>query len=286
MSLQSQLCRAKEHKKTTITIFILLIVLPIIIIHFLFKWKSHCYWIEAEWSAGDVLGYFGDVLSFVGAVVLGYVAITQTEKAYQLNTELLRLEKNNNKPCFDIVPSQLYKIFLAEDMQKKLDEVDIYTMMLIKVLYPYSPRTGLETRSALIELEVTNSGYVDIRRIFVQKTLFYLWVCDPYNSEDEKIVIMTGDTHLKVGEKRKLYIDVSREISKDFELDNSCYTNNINKLMPHIEFELTLETITGDLYKEVISCGSGWDVTMKNNNNTATRSIGIINVNVSETKQE
>lgn len=275
----------KRHKKLTLTAIFAVIFLPIIIIHLLFKIHSHCYWIEAEWSAGDVLGYFGDVLSFVGTVVLGYVAITQTEKAHQLNTELLHLEKNKNKPCFDIVPSQLYKIFLAEDMQKKLDEVDRHSIMLIKVLYPYNPRTGLETSSALIELEVTNSGYVDIRRIFVQKTLFYLWVSDPYNSKDEKIVIMTGDTHLKVGEKRKLYIDVSREFLKDSELDNSCYTNNINKLMPHIEFELTLETVTGDLYKEVISCGSGWDVTMENDNNTATRSIGIININVSETAQ-
>ena len=72
----------------------LIIILPIVIIHILFKWKSNCYWIEAEWNAGDALGYFGDVLSFVGTVVLGYIAVKQTERANKLNKELQLVKKD------------------------------------------------------------------------------------------------------------------------------------------------------------------------------------------------
>lgn len=60
----------QEHKKITTFLIGMCILAPILVIHFLFKIYSNCYWIEAEWKAGDVLGYFGDVLSFAGTVVL------------------------------------------------------------------------------------------------------------------------------------------------------------------------------------------------------------------------
>ena len=63
-----------EHKKLSIFLIVIIIFMPIIIIHVLFKIKTGYYWIVAEWEAGDVLGYFGDVLSFVGTIILGYVA--------------------------------------------------------------------------------------------------------------------------------------------------------------------------------------------------------------------
>ena len=270
-----------KHKKITITIFMILIILPMAIIHLLFKWKSNCYWIESEWSAGDVLGYFGEVLSFVGTVVLGYIAITQTEKANQLNKQLLDIEKNKIKPYFDFVPSQLYKIFLDEAMREELSKIQ-KDDIVANVLYPYTPRTGTETNSALIKLEVTNTGTTNISRMYIKTKLFYLSVRVPNNSQEQKLSFFISDTHLNAGEKKFLYIVVKREFATNEEFKCNYYVEHIDQLMPHIELELTLETITGDRYKEKISFGSNWDNSMKNENNIATRSIGIIDIDVSE----
>lgn len=272
----------RKHKILTITFIILIVFLPIILIHFLFKMHFNCYWIEAEWSAGEVLGYFGNILSFIGTIVLGYIAIMQTEKANQLNNELLMMEKNKIKPCFDIVSSKLYKIYLANDMVEKLNEIEKSDTLRLELLYTKQPRTGLTTDSALIELDVFNSGYSDITRIYVKNPLFYLTVCDPFKCENEQIAIFMGHTNLKVGENRKLYIHVKREFSTDEELYSKWYEENIDKLMPHMEFEFVLETLSGSSYIEKISCGSSWDRSMQNIDNTATRAIGVIEISVNE----
>ncbi|MGM9936590.1 MAG: hypothetical protein ACI38A_04545 [Candidatus Ornithomonoglobus sp.] len=271
-----------KHKKLIAAFIILLVFLPIAIIHILFKWHSNCSFIEAEWEAGEVLGYFGDVLSFVGTVVLGYVAIAQTEKANQLNKELLNIEKDRVKPCMDISSSQLYKIFLSKDMHEKLVSLDRNNAMIMNLLYTSNPRSGVETNSVLIEIEVLNTGYSDIRRIIVKNVVFYLAVTDPFNSSNKKIAMLSGNSSLKKGESKKLYIYVNREISTEEELYNKWYEDNIDKLMPHIELELVLETVTGQLYIEEIVCGSGWDISMQNSENTATRSIGVTNIMVKE----
>lgn len=271
----------KIHKKLTTTLIILIILLPIIVIHLLFKIHSNCYWIEAEWQAGEILGYFGDVLAFIGTIVLGYVAIMQAEKANNLNNELLKIEKNRIKPCFDI-SSQLYKIFLEEDMNEKLNELDRNNVMIMDLLYTITPRTGVTTDSALLELDVLNSGFSDIRRIFVKKAFFYLSVSEPIDCNNEKIVTMYGNNTLKAGETKKLYIHIQREVSDDEEWSNNWYTNNIDKLMPHMEFEIEMETIEGNSYIEKIVCGSSWDISMKNIRTTATRAIGVTEVDIQE----
>ena len=123
-----------RHKKSMIVLIIAIILFPIIAIHLLFKLQSNCYWIEAEWNAGEILGYFGDVLAFVGTVVLGYIAIAQTEKANHLNNELLDIEKNRIKPHLDISSMSLYKIYLEEDMKKKLNEINRSDSMIVNLL--------------------------------------------------------------------------------------------------------------------------------------------------------
>ena len=41
----------QEHKKITTFLIGMCILAPILVIHFLFKIHSNCYWIEAEWEA-------------------------------------------------------------------------------------------------------------------------------------------------------------------------------------------------------------------------------------------
>lgn len=263
------------HKILTAFICCSMIFLPILIIHVLFKIRTGIYWIEAEWEAGEVLGYFGDVLSFVGTIILGAIAIFQTEKANNLNEELLDIERNRIKPCIDVENSHLYNIFLSEDIYKQFSKFERTERMTIEILYTQNPRTGYTTDSALIELEVHNSGGSDISQIYINDAECYLCVNDPHNNSNKKIGVITGNTGLKIDERRTLYIYIKREICSSSELYDNWYIDNCQQLMPHIEFDLVLETTVGERFLEKLSLGSGWDASMKNNGATLEREISI-----------
>ena len=52
--------------------------------------------------------------------------------------------------------------------------------------------------------------------------------------------------------------------------------------MPYIEFEFTIQSVSGNTYIEKITCGSGWDKNMKNVGATATRSLYVQSVEFEE----
>ena len=56
-NLNNYLNKIVEHKALSCIIAILMFVLPLIVVHFLFKWNSNIEWIQAEWDAGDVISY-------------------------------------------------------------------------------------------------------------------------------------------------------------------------------------------------------------------------------------
>ncbi len=78
-------------KKLKIVLIALLIagILYPIAIHVLFKFKSNCYWITAEWKIGDILGYGGAVLAAIGTSVLGLITLVN-EKRVEENALLLK----------------------------------------------------------------------------------------------------------------------------------------------------------------------------------------------------
>lgn len=86
----------KNKKKITL-VTVLMIILPIIVIHFLFKWRTGCYWIESEWESGDMLGYFGDVLSFLATILLGYATLVINDKANKQNDKFVEMQYNQQK---------------------------------------------------------------------------------------------------------------------------------------------------------------------------------------------
>lgn len=195
----------QEHKKMTIFLIGICILLPILVIHFLFKVSTNCYWMETEWEAGDILGYFGDVLSFVGTVVLGYIAIAQTEKTNQMNKELLEIEKSRIKPCVDINEKELSNIYLGNSMIEKLDDVNEKNNPLLELTFTKEPRTGYTTRILLLQIQIYNSGSSDISEIFVEKVKnSYLAVADINNKGRNEIMPLLMDKiSLKAGEKNR-----------------------------------------------------------------------------------
>ena len=99
-----------NHKALTSLLIILLFAIPLIIVHFLFKWESNADWIVAEWNAGDVIAYIAGFEAFIGTAFLSFLALWQNQKYKQENdmkdqrlieieTEKIRL---SNMPQFII----------------------------------------------------------------------------------------------------------------------------------------------------------------------------------------
>lgn len=268
-----------KHKKLTVILLVIAIFLPIVTIHILFKIRSNCYWIEAEWGAGDVLGYFGDVLSFTGTVVLGYVAIRQTEKANLISEKLLETDLIKTKPCFDFINAQKYTMDFGgnELYTNELRAQD--NNMILNILLTSNPRSGMETNIGIIKCTVTNSGHSDIRFIFIEKINFYLAVTDSRNT-NEVISMFIGDTSIKTGESKTLQIKVNREFLNDNDLEDTWYKDNAQYIMPHLDMDLHIVTMDGVDYYEKISWGSNWDETMESTREYIERELSVTQLEV------
>lgn len=72
---------------------------------------------------------------------------------------------------------------MGERLSDKLSECDRNSEMILEVLYAKEVRTGITTSRVLLELEIFNSGFSDIRRIFIKNIYSYLSVRDPYDKK-------------------------------------------------------------------------------------------------------
>ena len=86
-----------------VAILFLLIGVPFII-NILFKINAAADIFAAEWSAGDALGYYGAILSFIGTVVLGALALYQNHiiktEADEKSARAEEQERAENMPRF------------------------------------------------------------------------------------------------------------------------------------------------------------------------------------------
>lgn len=87
----------EKHKKISIFILGAFVFLPILLSHLMFKKEAPYAIFEHTFEAGDLLGYFGSVLSFIATVVLGYITLKLNDKAIAQNDKILDLQYNQNK---------------------------------------------------------------------------------------------------------------------------------------------------------------------------------------------
>lgn len=109
-----------EHKALSCIVAILLFVLPLIVVHFLFKWKSNIEWIQAEWDAGDVISYIAGFEAFIGTTFLSFLALWQNQQHKQENDnkDKMLLEVENEKIRLSNLPQFLIQ---TADYQKAVD---------------------------------------------------------------------------------------------------------------------------------------------------------------------
>lgn len=64
----------------------------LIVVHILYKIRTGIYWLESEWSAGDVLSLAGALLSFLGTVILGCITTKVSIDNNRINSKLVEIE--------------------------------------------------------------------------------------------------------------------------------------------------------------------------------------------------
>ena len=97
----------KKHKKLIAFIIFMVIFGVPLIIHILFKLHSNIDFFVAEWSAGELLSYYGSILAFLGTVILGALSLYQNQIIKQESDKRAELleqrEHESNMPRFTIV---------------------------------------------------------------------------------------------------------------------------------------------------------------------------------------
>lgn len=81
------------HKTMSILALSALFMLPLVIVHVLYKWSLGCDFWASEWTAGDMIGYIAGFEAFLGTFILGIVAVYQNKQAYKMNAELQKMQQ-------------------------------------------------------------------------------------------------------------------------------------------------------------------------------------------------
>ena len=98
--------KLSKHKKTIFLTIVVGIIGGPIIIHVLYKMKTNNPFVWSEWSAGELLAYYGNALSFIGTLVLSLLALWQNHDMCIQNIEhkkqLEEIEYKSNLPYFTV----------------------------------------------------------------------------------------------------------------------------------------------------------------------------------------
>lgn len=73
---------------------ILVFIIPMLIVHVLFRWDCGNPFFIPKWSAGDALSYVGTILSFIGTIALGILALRASNKANELSKKVIENEQD------------------------------------------------------------------------------------------------------------------------------------------------------------------------------------------------
>lgn len=79
----------RKHKVFTSFLVALIFVLPLLLVHVLYKLDLNIWWLKSEWTAGDMIGYIAGFEAFIGSVSLGALALWQNQQIHKQHIESL-----------------------------------------------------------------------------------------------------------------------------------------------------------------------------------------------------
>ena len=130
----------KDHKSLTTIIIISLFLIPLILVHCLFKSNFNIPWLESEWTAGDILNYIIGSISSIATIILSFVALYQTEKIKK--TEQSNEVANTKRPFFIIDKVTVKKDNEEIDIKFIENKYEYGTSHLPTTIYIYFKNIG------------------------------------------------------------------------------------------------------------------------------------------------
>lgn len=104
--------KSRNNKTMNAVIAIVLIALLIcVVVHVLFKLKSPFQWLEAEWTAGEILTFIASVIIFIGTFLLG---VHTSESANKYQKIANKLSEDNNR-LQKILAQKSLPVFMVTD---------------------------------------------------------------------------------------------------------------------------------------------------------------------------
>ncbi len=88
------------------------------IVHIAFKIHCSAEWLQAEWKAGDALGYVGAILSAIAATLMSAATVYIAYKSYQQSR--LFQQKEEDREC----ANTLYPVFIIERVESDGETIE------------------------------------------------------------------------------------------------------------------------------------------------------------------
>jgi hypothetical protein len=120
----------KEHKVWATIIIIAILLLPILIVHSLFEINTPYKWLEANWKAGEILGYIGSILGAAATITAVVLTIIFTQENQKTERKL------SMKPYFQ---TDYHPIFYRDKAIEKIANRAVF------VQYPYDENEGISS---------------------------------------------------------------------------------------------------------------------------------------------
>lgn len=145
---------------------------------------------NTAFSASDSIGFYGSLLSFVGTITLGALALYQTKEANSLSKRLMSIEEARYK-----LESRPFFILSGWEANIKHSTNIIYDTSLLSV--DIGSVNGVENFCLILSLTNTTQSYISVeytKASFVNEDKVCLWHLLYANTYDSILKLMPGET--------------------------------------------------------------------------------------------
>jgi len=234
----------KKHKRLSVLIGFSLFLLPLIIVHLLYKWRTPFYLLQSNWDSGDLIAYIAGFEAFFGTVFLGIVAVWQNDKANELTKIILNNEEKHRKferqpslmLCrWEFTPASDDEIFRNANPILSYDESFLFTSIIDDE-----------------NLYILNITLINSSKAFTEFSLDHFRLIQDIDGGER---VDYSNIPLSC-EQERFHIAPMKEITFGFVLNRHFFSNC---LINRASFGITMRNSIGELYSELIefSIGNG-----------------------------
>ncbi len=172
--------RMKLPKTAIVAIVIALVsALICIVVHALFKMKSPFHWLEAEWTAGEILTFISSVIIFFGTYLLGIHTSEISNKISEDNNRLQKILAQNSLPAYAVNDARVAPTMDCDCIEQSIiDKKQSFTMMGIRSNEKTSIKININIDAnkkcfvKKLTLLLENISDVPIRHLAIEKIVF------------------------------------------------------------------------------------------------------------------